>query len=263
MTKKSILIMVVALLLIAAVGCQKQESKSLNSLEKVQQAGKLMIGLDDSFPPMEFRDAENNLVGFDIDLGHAIAGKLGVKAEFLPTDFNGIILALTSGKFDAIIATLSITEERKKTIAFSEPYIMEGIIVAVKNGNEAVKTMSDLKDKVIACQLGSTSEAAASKIEGYKELKKYDKVTEAFQDLAIGRVDAVVVDEIVGRYYMSQKQGEYTVLEGKLNDEPVGVGFKQEDTELREAIQKSIDELKADGTLSQISIKWFGVDLYN
>lgn len=263
MKKVFSLILIVLMLVTSLAGCGKKESKNINSLDRVKKAGKISFGLDDSFPPMEYRDDKNNLVGFDIDLGNAIAKKLGVKAEFVPTDFNGILLSLQSGKFDSILSTLSITDERKKSIDFSEPYIMEGIVAVIKNGNSSISGLQDLSGKVIACQLGSTSETAALKIQGIKELKKYDKITEALHDLAIGRVDAVVVDELVGRYYISQKANDYKVLDGKLNDEPVGLGFKKEDKELNAAVQKAINDLKADGTLSNISKKWFGVDIYN
>lgn len=262
--KKIFSLVLVALILVTSLaGCGKKEAANINALDRVKQAGKISFGLDDSFPPMEFRDENNNLVGFDIDFGNAIAKKLGVKAEFVTTDFNGILLSLTSGKFDAILATLSITDERKKSIDFSEPYIMEGIIAIVKNGNSSVTKLEDLSGKVVACQMGSTSDAAAQKINGIKELKKYDKITEALHDLLIGRVDAVVVDELVGRYYTSQKTSDYKVLDKKLNDEPVGIGFKKQDKELNAAVQQAINDLKADGTLSSISKKWFGVDIYS
>lgn len=255
------LLLLTIIVLITAAGCSKKET-SLNSLESIKKAGVMTVGLDDSFPPMEYRDEKNNLVGFDIDLGNAIGEKLGVKVEYSATDFSGIIEALKAGKFNIILSTLSITDERKEKILFSDPYVMEGQIVAVKAGNASITKAADLTGKIVAAQLGSTSEEAAKKLEGLKELKAYDKVTEAFHDLQIGRVDAVVVDELVGRYYISKAPNDYKVLDEKLTDEPVGIGFKKEDTELKDAVQKAFDDLKADGTLSKISNKWFGTDIY-
>ncbi|WP_039653978.1 ABC transporter substrate-binding protein, partial [Clostridium tyrobutyricum] len=95
-------------------GCGKTGTASTNTLESVKKAGVLKIGLEDSFPPMEFRDSKNQLKGFDVDMAAEIGKRLGVKTQFVPTDFNGIILALKSGKFDAIISGMSITDERKK-----------------------------------------------------------------------------------------------------------------------------------------------------
>lgn len=261
MKKVLSLLLLTIIVLITAAGCSKKEA-NLSTLESIKKAGVITFGTDDSFPPMEYRDEQNNLIGFDVDLASAIGEKLGVKAKFTTTDFSGITEALKAGKFDAILATLSITDERKEKILFSDPYIMEGQIVAVKAGNAAINKPADLAGKVAATQLGSTSEQAAKKIQGLKEYKAYDKVTEAFHDLEIGRIDAVVVDELVGRYYISKSPQDYKVLDEKLSDEPVGIGFRKEDTELRDAVQKAVNDLKADGTLSKISMKWFGTDIY-
>lgn len=242
----------------------QSQSKGENSLEKIKKEGVIKIGLEDSFPPMEFRDSKNELKGFDIDLANEIGKKLGVKTEFVPTDFNGIILALKTGKFDAVISGLSITDERKKEIAFSDPYLMNSQIIIVKNGNTAIKKSEDLKGKTVGVGLGTTSENVAAKLQGLKEVKKYDKTTEELQDLLIGRIDAVIVDEPVGRYYLSDKdkQGKYTVLDDKLTKEPMGIGFKKEDKELQSAVQKAVDDLKKEGELSKLSVKWFGTDIY-
>lgn len=263
MKKSLALILLVIFVVTMAVGCAK-EQPSTNSLEKVKTSGVLTMGLDDSFPPMEYRDDKNTLVGFDIDLGEAISKKLGVEAKFVTTDFSGIIEALKTNKFDIILSTLSITDDRKEKILFSEPYIMEGQIVAVsKDSAGTILTPADLTGKIVACQLGSTGEEAAKTLNGLKELKTYDKITEAFHDLSIGRIDAVVVDELVGRYYISTAADNYSVLADKITDEPVGMGFKKEDTALQAAVQKAFDDLKAEGTLSEISQKWFGTDIYS
>lgn len=275
MKKIGVILLVFIMGLTLLVGCGKEsaasnskgtagtETKSDNSLETVKQAGKLVVGLDDAYPPMEFRDEKNNLVGFDIDLANEIGKKLGVKVEFMTTEWNGILLALQSKKFDMIISGLSITEERKKSIAFSEPYVMGGQVIAVKAGNDSIKTLADLKGKKVGCQMGSTGQKAAeTNLKDIKELRKYGKITEAFSELSIGRVDAVIMDAQVGGYYIAKKPGEFVVLKEMVSEEPMGVGFKKEDKQLQNAIQKAIDELKADGTLSKLSVKWFGFDSY-
>jgi polar amino acid transport system substrate-binding protein len=262
--KRKLLVMSMLIVLVVTImsGCKKKETVSVNSLERVKKAGKITIAIDDSFPPMEYRDDKNTLMGFDIDFALAIGEKLGVKVEHIPTDWNGIIEALKAKKFDMILSTLSITDERKQKIDFSDPYLMEGQIIVTQNGNTAIKSKDDLTGKIVACQLGTTGEEAGKKLTGLKELKPYDKITEAFHDLTIGRVNCVIVDELVGRYYIAKSPADYTVLADKLTDEPVGIGFNKDDKELREAVQKAINELTADGTMSKISLKWFGVDYY-
>ncbi|EKS4342167.1 amino acid ABC transporter substrate-binding protein [Clostridium sporogenes] len=260
--KKTLLLVSSVILSIALLGGCGKTDKKLNSLEKIKEAGKITVGLDDSYPPMEFRDKENKLVGFDIDLGNEIGKKLGVKTEYTTTDFNGILLALNSGKFDVIISGLSITDKRKEAIDFSEPYVMGGQVIAVNKNNNTINKLSDLKDKTIGCQLGSTGDKAATEIKGLKEIKRYDKITEAFHELIAGRIDAVIMDAQVGGYYISKEKDKYKVLEETVSKEPMGIGFKKEDKELKEAVQKALNELKEDGTLSKLSIKWFGFDAY-
>ncbi|MEY7999126.1 ABC transporter substrate-binding protein [Clostridium sp. Mt-5] len=271
--KKLKKLMVIALATICTVvlfaGCGSSNTggngqDAQNTLEKVKKAGVLKVGLEDSFPPMEFRDNQNVLKGFDIDMANAIAKKLGVKAQFVGTEFNGIVLALKSGKFDVIISGMSITDDRKKQIDFSKPYVQDAQIIVTKAGNNSIKTSKDLDGKRVGVALGTTSENVVKEFKNIKEVKKYDKTTEELQDLLIGRLDAVIVDEPVGRYYISaaDKKGKYTVLSEKLTKEPMGIGFKKGDKELEAAVQKAVDELQKDGTMSKISMKWFGKDIY-
>lgn len=231
-----------------------------NSLERIKKAGKITIGIDDAFPPLEFRDEQNNLVGYDIDLAREAAKRLGVQVEWIPTDWNGVILALNSGKFDIIWSGMSMTKERAQQVDFSPAYLNESQVIVVRGDEESIKTKEDLKGKIVGTQLGSTSEEAAKTLEGIKELKKYSKFTEAFLDLANKRVDAIVVDELVGRYYMSKRPGQFKVL-FPLVKEPVGIAFRKQDKALREALTKVLKEMKDDGTMARISQKWFGEDI--
>jgi polar amino acid transport system substrate-binding protein len=240
---------------------KKSDTLAASLPDKTKTAGKIAFGVDDAYPPMEYRDEKNALVGFDIDFGGAIAKKLGLKIEWVPTVWDGIMPSLQSSKFDAILSSLSITDKRKLEIGFSEPYIMGGPIIITKSSTTNIKTADDLKGKIVAVQLGSTGDNAVSEISGVKEIKKYDKIPQALLDLTAGRVEAVVADDQVGRYYVGLDSSKYLVA-GKLNDEPFGIGFRKEDKALTDAVQKAIDELKADGTLSKISLKWFKTDIY-
>lgn len=238
----------------------KSSGTSDNSLQRVKQAGKLTIGIDDAFPPMEFRDDKNQLVGYDIDLAREAGKRLGVKVEWIPTDWNGVILALNSGKFDIIWSGMSITKERAKEVDFSPAYINQSQVVVVKAENNNIKTQDDLKGKIVGTQLGSTGEEAAKKLKGLKDLKKYSKYTEAFLDLDAGRLDAIVVDELVGRYYMTKRPNQFKVVLS-LNKEPFGIAYRKQDKELQKALNKVMAEMKKDGTMARISKKWFGEDI--
>jgi polar amino acid transport system substrate-binding protein len=244
---------------VAAV--KKSDTIAAKLPDNIKSAKKIVIGVDDSYPPMEFRDDKNNLVGFDIDFGTAIGKKLGVQVEWKPTAWEGIIASLQTKKFDMLVSSLSVTDERKKEISFSEPYIQGGPVIIVKKGSTEVKTSSDFKDKLIGVQLGTTGDEAVSSLSGLKEVKRYNKITEALQDLGNGRISAVVADDQVGRYYVGLEGNKYEVI-NKMAAEPFGIGFRKDDTVFTAAVQAAIDELKSEGTLSKISQKWFKEDIY-
>lgn len=265
------IILILSISVFTGCGQSASESKSTsssntnskeNSLDRVKNAGKIVIGIDDTYPPMEFKDKDNKLVGYDIDMANEIAKKLGVKVEFVPTAWDGIFMALQSKKFDVIHSTVSITDERKKTMIFTEPYIFGGNAIFVKADNTTVNSQDDFKGKIIGCQIGTTAQDVLSKMSGMKEVKKYNGMTEAFLDLKNGRIEAVVSDPQVGDYYIASQKDKFKKIKSLLNEEPIGVAFKKDDTDLRDGYQKAMDDLKKDGTLSKLSEKWFGHDIY-
>jgi len=259
--KKTGLVVVFALLLAGTAASAVLAAD--DSWDRVKKTGKLTIGIDDAFPPMEFRNEKNELVGFDIDASRELGRRLGIKIEHIPTVWDTVILSLKAKKFDIVWSGMSITAEREKEIAFTRPYIMEKQVVVVKAGNKKIRSLADVgKDTVVGVQLGSTSEEALAKLDRtFKEIKKYDKNTDAFMDLSIGRIDALAVDELVGRYYLSQKPGQFVVLKEELTSEPIGIGLRKEDVALRNKIQSTLDAMFKDGTMKKISIKWFGDDI--
>jgi len=237
---------------VALTGCGKGGTKS----------DVLRVGLDNVTPPMEFTDDKGETIGFDIDLANAIGEKLGKKVEIIPTAWDGIFMALKANKFDCIISDVSITEERLKEFAFSKPYInnSQSIVTAA---NSTITSPEDLKDKKVGVVPNSTGEEAANKlVEKIPfEIKKYDQTIQFFSDLKIGRIDALVTDIVTARYYVNTDKESYKVAVGDLNNEPLGICFKKDNTQLRDEVQKAIDALKEDGTLKSISEKWCGEDL--
>jgi len=224
----------------------------------------LRVGVDDSYPPMEFKDESGNMVGFDVDLGKEIAKRLNMKIEYISTAWDGIFTALAAEKFDTIISSLSITDERKKNIAFTRAYIANAQVIVVSPSNNSILTEKDLKGKVVGVQINTTAEEACKKFmkdTPFKELKTYDQVIQPFSDLKTGRLDAVVADEVVARDYVSKDKANYKVAGGRLTNEPIGIGFKKTNTALRDKIDKVLGEMRQDGTLKSISMKWFGEDL--
>lgn len=251
--KKLIAIMMVVLLAgMLVAGCGGTQKK------------KVVVGLDDNFPPMGFRDDKNNIVGFDVDMAKEAAKRLGMEVEFKPIDWNSKEAELNGKRVDVLWNGLTITEKRKENILFTNPY-MENRQIIVVAANSPLKNKADLAGKVVGTQEGSSSveaiEKDAATMKSFKELKKYSDNVAALMDLKTGRLDAVVVDEIVGRYYIAKKPGEYNVLTENFGFEEYGVGLRKDDKELLAKLQKALDEMKKDGTSAKISKQWFGEDI--
>ena len=225
---------------------------------------KIVIGLDDNFPPMGFRDDKNELVGFDVDMAREAAKRLGVEVEFKPIDWNAKEAELNGKRVDALWNGLTITEERKQNIAFTAPYMENHQIIVVPAGS-SIKAKTDLAGKVVGAQDGSSAVDAVKKEEAvFKSLKEFktfgDNVT-ALMDLSAGRLEAVVVDEVVGRYYVAKKPDQYVVLEENFGTEDYGVGVRKDDAELLGKLDKALGEMKADGAAAKIAEQWFGKNI--
>lgn len=253
------------------VGCSKKEVKetkavatteeSETSLADIKEQGYFTLGLDDSFPPMGFRDKKTNkVVGFDIDLATEVAKRLGVELKIQPIEWDAKTMELKNKNIDVIWNGLTITEDRKGKFGFSSPYLKNSQIIIVAK-DSAIDKQSDLAGKVVGVQLDSSGEAALNATDvatSAKEVVKFNTYTEALLDITAGRVDAVVVDEVVGRYYISKKPGEYKVASEDFGSEEYGVGFRIEDASFIKAVDEALDAMKKDGTADEIANKWFG-----
>jgi polar amino acid transport system substrate-binding protein len=224
----------------------------------------IVIGLDDHFPPMGFRDDKNQIVGFDVDLAREAGKRLGVEVSFKPIDWSAKEAELNGKRIDVLWNGLTITEERKANILFTRPYLENRQIIMVP-ANSPIQAKAGLAGKIVGVQDGSSAVDAVLKDAGtaksLKELKKFSDNVTALMDLSAGRLDAIVVDEIVGRYYIGKKANEYRILSDHFGAEEYGVGVRRGDTELAGRLDKALDEMKADGTGRDISLKWFGADI--
>ena len=252
------------LLLTTGVWAGGAQESDQTTLAKIEEQGSFVLGLDDSFPPMGFRGESGDIVGFDIDLGREVAKRMGVELELRPVDWDGVILSLNKGDIDMIWNGMTITESRQEKIDFSKPYLANRQIIIVANDSN-LSSKADLAGKTVGVQMGSSSEEAISGEpevrESFEELKKYADNVVALLDLKAGRTDAVVVDEIMGRYYIGKRPGEYKVLNEDFGREEYGIGFRQEDDDFRKKVDAILKEMNEDGTTAEISKKWFGEDI--
>lgn len=234
------------------------------SWTRVKKEGKLVIGLDDSFPPMGYRQADGSLVGFDVDAATELAKRLGIKIEWQPTAWDGVIHSLNAQKFDCIWNGMTITEDRAKEVAFTKPYIMDGQITIVNFKDKRFKSLKDLKDYKAGTQKGSSGVEAVKKLAAAPtELKEYEDYPKALLDLEAGRIDVVVVDNVTGRDMIAKRPGKFRILPGMISKEPFGVAFRKTDVALRGKVQQTLDKMVKDGTMAKISRKWFAEDITN
>lgn len=232
-----------------------------------EEGKKIVVGLDDNFPPMGFKDEKNEIVGFDIDLAKEVTKRLGREVEFKAIDWNSKEAELKSGRVDILWNGLDITEQRKENMLFSDPYMDNRQIVFVaKNSGVNIASEADLAGLSVGTQSGSTTEEYftnnSALRESMKEVKYYPDYITAFMDLENGRIDAVVGDEIIGRYYLSKHPENIAAVNVVIGDvSQFGFAFRKEDQALRDEIQKVFDEMKADGAVAKISEKWFSADI--
>lgn len=230
-------------------------------LDDVKKRGTLRVALEGTYPPFNYRDDKGELAGFDVDIAKALANKLGVKPEFTTTEWSGILAGLQAGKYDVIVNQVAATDKRRETFDFSEPYVVSSPQLIVRaNETRPLATAGDLKGKKIGVGQGSNYADLARSIEG-AEVKVYPGAPEYLQDLATGRIDVALNDSLLIPY-LAQK----TKLPIKAGA-PIGavesnaIPFRKGNPMFKQAIDKALADVKADGSFATISNKWFGRDV--
>jgi ABC-type amino acid transport substrate-binding protein len=255
-----IAVMILAVTALVAAGCggdNSSDSGSSSAGLNTLTDGVLTVGSDIPYKPFEFGDAPN-YEGFDVDVVNAIAKRLDLETKFVKTPFDPIFRNLAQGRFDMVSSAATITPEREKTVDFSSPYFPADQSLMVKKGSD-VKTVDDLEGKVVGAQLGTTGAKFAEDETKAKSVRTYDLIDDAFQALQSGQVDAVINDFPVSKY-AEQSKPELVVVQTIPTGELYGFGFANEQDNLREQVNKALDEVKKDGTYTKIYRKWFKVD---
>ena len=234
--------------------------------ESIVDRGYIIAGLDDTFAPLGFRDNDGNIVGFDIDLSKAVFEEMGLEVRYQPIDWKMKETELNGKNIDVIWNGYTITEEREKLVNFSDPYLSNRqVIVVMSDSNVSVK--SDLAGKEVGVQAASSSYGVLEDLDITNSFKngeptQFNTNDLAFRDLEYGRIDAIVVDEILARYYITLKDdSNFKVLSEDFGSEEYGVGMRQTDLELTEKFNEAFQTIKDSDTANDISIKWFGEDI--
>ncbi len=241
---------------------EEEQKVSGPTLDEIKKRGYIIMGLDDAFAPMGFRDKDNNLVGFDVDLAKEVFKRAEIELKLQPIDWSMKETELNTGKVDVIWNGYTITPGRKEKVDFTKPYLTNKQIIVTLAGS-GIDTREDLEGKKVAIQSESS---AIDAVMAYPDIvKKFDggepilfgTNDEALMDLEAGRSDAVVGDEVYVRYYIKQKgKDKYHIASEDFGDEEYGIGFRKTNGDLLKLVDDIIDEIKADGFYDELCNKW-------
>jgi polar amino acid transport system substrate-binding protein len=227
--------------------------------KEMKGAMHLVVATDATWPPMEYVDeSSKEIIGFDIDLMRAIADAGGFSVEFKNTAWDGIFAGLAAGKYDAIISSVTITEERKKEMDFSKPYINAGQILVVSSSMKGVTKLSEMTGKTVGAQIGTTGSFEIEKVSGVN-LKTYDEIGLAFEDLVNGRIQGVVADTPVAADFALQSdtyKGKLKIVGEPFTEEYYGICVPKGNTQVLDAINAGLDKVLGTSTYKKIEEQW-------
>jgi len=249
--KNRLLVILMAVLCVIAITACSAEEKTFT------------VGFDQNFPPMGFVGDNGEFTGFDLDLAAEAAKRMGMKLKLQPIAWESKEMELSSGNIDCIWNGFTING-REDSFEWTKPYMANKQVFVVK-ADSPVKTLADLAGKTVVVQMDSSAEAAIEEnqtlLESFGDYIKAEDYNVALMDLEAGAVDAVAMDLIVAEYQIKMRGSKFTILEETLAEEEYGVGFLLGNTELRDKVQKILEEMAKDGKMAEISEKWFGEDI--
>jgi len=250
-----------ALLLSMVLAAAALPARAADLLDTVKTRGTLRIAVEGTYPPFNFKDPKTGqLAGYDVDVAKLVCARLGVKPEFVTTEWAAILAGLGAGKYDVIVSQVGITPRRQQAFDFSRPYTYSAPqLIVRRNETTAYRSLADLKGRKVGVGQGSVFEQQVRAVPGI-EVKSYPAAPENLQDLAFGRIDAALNDSLMVAYLL--KSSQLPIRAGaRVGDvERMGIAFRKGNPTFHAAVDKALDDARADGSLRQASLKWFGVD---
>ncbi len=247
---------VVSFLFLGLVACSDTE---VDSLERVRKAGEISFAMSGGYPPFNFFNENNELVGFDVDVAREVATRLGVTLKPVTTEWSGIIEGLRSGVYDGILGSMAVTEDRLKVVNFSTPYYYSGAQMMVMK-DSPFTSPEDLRGRTVGVVTGTTFAADAALL-GVGEVKLYKDDTQTLTELSNGVVDGVITDRVVGVNALNSGRFEIAPLGAPLRSEDIAVAFNTNDDTLLAAVDQILKGMREDGTLARLSVKWLSIDI--
>lgn len=265
--KKKFLLLIAVLTIVATAfvvtGCGEDEEAG--DWEYIEKNGKIIVGLDATFAPMGFTDKDDNIVGFDVDLAKAVGEKLGVEMEFKSIDWDAKYTELDAKNIDCIWNGMSATPERAEKLSLSKEYFNNKIVVMTLKDEVKVAKSEDLANYNVGIQADSSALEVVKEDKAYDKfkdkIKEYKSYDDAITDMQAGRMDCVVIDEVLGNYKNTKMKNALKECKYNFGDDFYAIGFRKDDKELTKKVNDALQELIDDGEAAKISKKWFGKDL--
>ena len=220
----------------------------------------ISFAMSGAYPPFNFVDVFGELQGFDVDISIEIANRLGLEVELVTTAFDTIVGGLQAKRYDTVLGSLAITAEREEQVNFSDPYYTSGAQLVVRS-DSGINSPDDLHEARIAVVVGTTFEEEALKLPGVVDVVLYEGEEQTLQDLRIGRVDGVITDRLIGLYMIEDMGLDLKLAGDPLYEEVIAVALHKDSTDLLDAVNQALADMREDGTYLEISEKWFGQDI--
>jgi cystine transport system substrate-binding protein len=231
------------------------------TLDDIKARGTIRIGLEGTYPPFNYVDEKGDLVGFEVDLAKALADRLGVKPDFQPGKWDGLLAALDVKRTDVVINQVTITPERQQKFLFSDPYTVSGIQIIVRQGTTGITKPADLKGKAVGVVLGTTYEKWLRENAAGADVRTYDDDPTRNQDLLVGRTDAILNDRLIVGNLIKQYGGKLVAAGEPFATQRQAIAMRKDSPDLAGAINQALGAMRAEGTLRTISERWFGADV--
>ena len=233
-----------------------------NLLNQVKDRGTLRVGLEGTYPPFSYQGDDGKLTGFEVEFAQELAQHLGVKADLKPTKWDGMLASLDAKRIDVVINQVTISDVRKKKYDFSTPYTVSGVQALVKKGNEeTIKSPEDLKGKKVGVGLGTNYEEWLRKNVQGVDVRTYDDDPTKYQDLRVGRINAILVDRLAALDLVKKTNNTLAVAGQPFSRLESGVALRKGNDDLLKAVDDAIAQMHKDGSLKALSEKWFGADV--
>ncbi|MBQ7678293.1 MAG: transporter substrate-binding domain-containing protein [Butyrivibrio sp.] len=244
----------------ACGGSGASGNKTEDALSRIKSAGKITIGTEGTYPPISYHDESGALVGFDVEVGRAVAAQLGVEAEFIEADWDSLVAGVQSGRFDIVTNEVTPTEERKKSVDFSHPYTFVYNVVITRKDDDSITQMEDLAGKKVSNTISSTHAQLA---ESYgAEIVAVNDFEASVEMVLQGRADATINSEMVFREYLKTKpDADLKIAAYDKEANMTAIPVRKGEESLRDAVNAAIKALQEDGTLSEISVRYFDQDI--